>query len=427
MLKISLKSYKFKIFIMMLCYYSLLSFLNFKYIIHANAFSAVESNIDGVFEFLGSRFLGITLIILFNVLIINLIKISDFAYSILILILIFFVIPGGLLYASNDIIPVKIFLLNNLFFYSVLFFLSINLNIKTAVLNSNQAAKVLMVITTIGIIPFVYLYWPYIDLKNLLLIDIYKTRALVDANIHSNYTGYTYSWYSKIILPVILVFFIYYKSRIGVIAAFAFLIFFYLCGAHRTVFLGAIAVLVFYKYDYLKKTYLLVKFLCIIGVVGLLLQFLFDWNYFWTITLHRIFTLNALLDYCFFDFFNHKPIFWSDSFMAKFIEYPYDILPSHIIGKEYLSNPITNANSGIIANGFKNAGVIGVLINILIISLFLSFLNSFKISAKFFGLFILLMFTFTNASLAGSILTHGLLVLFFVCMFVLRNTRFSLT
>lgn len=411
----------------MLCYYGLLSFLNFAYIIHANAFLSVSINTHSVFEFLGYRFIWITLGILFNIFIINFLKISDFAYSILILILIFFVIPAGLLYASNTIVPVKIFLLNNLFFYSVWFFLSINLKINAPILNSNQAAKVLMIITTIGIIPFVYLYWPYIDLKNLLLIDIYKTRALVDTNIDNNYTGYTYSWYSKIILPVILVFFIYYKNKIGVMAAFSFLIFFYLCGAHRTVFLGAIAVLVFYKYGYLKKTYLLVKFLCIIGLTGLLLQFLFDWNYFWTITLHRIFTLNALLDYCFFDFFNHKAIYWSDSFMAKIIEYPYDVLPSHIIGKEYLNNPTTNANSGIIANGYKNAGIIGVFINILIVSLFFSFLNSFKISAKFFGLFILLMFTFTNASLAGSILTHGLLVLFFVCMFVLRNTKFSLT
>mgnify|MGYP003640112406 FL=1 len=426
MQKITIKSYKYKIFMMMLTYYTLLSFLNFAYIIHANAFSSVAINTNSTFEFLGHRFILVSLMILFNLFVLNFLRISDFAYSILILILIFFVIPGGLLYASNIIVPIKIFLLDSLLFYSIWFFLSITWKINAPILNSRQAAKVLMTLTMIGIIPFIYLYWPYIDLNNLLLIDIYKTRALVDANIHNNYTGYTYSWYSKIILPTILVFFIYYKSSIGVMATFAFLIFFYLCGAHRTVFLGTIAVLVFYKYDYLKKTYLLVKFLCIVGITGLLLQVLFDWNYFWTMTLHRIFTLNALLDYCFFDFFNDKPIYWSDSFMASLIEYPYDVQPSYIIGKEYLNNPITNANSGIIANGYKNGGFIGVFINIFIVSLFLSSLNTFRISPKFFGLFILLMFTFTNASLTGSILTHGLLVLFLLCMFILRNTKFSL-
>lgn len=410
-----------------MCYYVLLSFLNFVYIIHANSFISVALNTKSTFEFLGARFLLVTMAILLNVFSLNFFKISDFAYSILILVLIFFVIPSGLLYASNIIVPIKIFLLGSLLFYSILFIVLINWDLRTPVINSNQAAKILMLITTIGIIPFVYLYWPYIDLKNLLLIDVYKTRALVDANIHNSYTGYTYSWYSKVILPVIMVFFIYFRNRIGLIISFAFLVFLYLCGAHKTVFLGTIAVLVFYKYDYLKKTYLLVKFLCAIGLIGLLLQFLFNSDYFLTITLHRIFMLNALLDYCFFDFFDNNPIYWADSFMSSIVEYRYDVLPSHIIGAEYLNNPKTNANSGIIANGFKNAGILGVLINIGIVSLFLGFMNSFKISPKFFGLIILLMFTFTNASLAGSILTHGLLVLFLVCMFVLRNTKYSLT
>lgn len=422
----TLKSYKYRIFGILLLYYSLLSYLNFAFIIHSNSFPPVAYNTESTFEFLGGRFTGVTLVILANLCLINFFRISDFAYSILILILIFFVIPSGLLYASNEIIPVKIFILNNLLFYSICFFQSIYLKINSPILDKGQAAKVLLIITTIGIIPFIYLYGPYIDLKNLLLIDVYKTRALVEMNIHNMYTAYTYSWYSKIILPIILVFFIYFKSRIGLILSFAFLLFFYLCGAHKTVFLGTIAVLVFYKYDYLKKTYLLVKFLCIIAIVGLLLQFLFEYDYFWTITLNRIFMLNALLDYCFFDFFQDNPIYWTDSFMASFKEYPYDILPSNIIGREYLNSASMYANSGIIANGYKNAGIIGVFINILIVSVFLSFMNSFRISSKFFGLFILLMFTFTNASLVGSILTHGLLVLFLVGMYILRNTKYSL-
>ncbi|WP_282160170.1 hypothetical protein [Ulvibacterium marinum] len=422
----TLRTYKYGIFVMLLLYYIVLSYLNFSFIIDANSYLPVAYNTESTFEFLGGRFLLVTLVLLCNLLIINFSKVSDFGYAILILILIFFVIPSGLLYASNEIIPEKIFFLNNLLFYSICFFLKINWKINTPILNKGQAAKVLLIITAIGVIPFIYLYGPYIDLSNLLLINIYKTRALVEMNIQNSYTAYTYSWYSKIILPVILVFFIYFRSRTGLIVSFAFLLFFYLCGAHKTVFLGTIAILVFYKFGYLKKTFLLVSFLCIVGVMGLLFRYIFEWDYFATLTLHRIFMLNALLDYCFFDFFNNNPIYWSDSFMASFIEYPYDILPSNLIGREYLNNAKMYANTGIIANGYKNAGITGTLINIFIVSVFLSFMNSFKISPKFFGLFLLLMFTFTNASLAGSILTHGLLVLFVICMYVLRNTQYSL-
>ncbi|RIV72562.1 hypothetical protein D2U88_04820 [Flagellimonas aequoris] len=419
--------YKYKSLQFTLAYYILLSILNFNYIIHANSFVYVAYNTESVFEFLPYRFFFVTTIILINCIVLSFHKISDFAYSVLLLILIFFVIPAGLIYASNRIILSDIFIFNNLLFYVSGLFLSIKVNIPTPVINGGQAAQLLISITAVGIIPFIYLYAPYINLKNLLLIDVYETRALVTENVDNTYTAYTYSWYSKIILPIILVFFIHFKSRLGLIISFGFLMFFYLCGAHKTVFLGTFAVLVFYRYDYLKKTYFLLKVLCTIAVLGLLLQLFFNWDYFWTITLNRIFMLNALLDYCFFDFFRDKPIYWADSFLASSIQYPYELMPSHLIGKEYLSNPNVNANSGIIANGYKNAGIIGVLINIVFVSIYLGMLNSFRISPKFYGLFIVLIFTFTNASLTGSILTHGLLILFVVSMFVLRNTKYSLT
>lgn len=419
--------YKYRCLQFILAYYVLLSILNFNYIIHANSFIYVAYNTKSVFEFLPHRFMLATTVVLINCIVLSFHKFSDFAYSVLVLILIFFVIPSGLIFASNGIISGDIFILNNVLFYVSGLFLSLKVNIPTPVINRGQAAQVLLGITAVGIIPFIYLYAPYINLKNLLLIDVYETRALVTENIDNTYTAYTYSWYSKIILPIILVFFIHFKSRLGLIITFVFLMVFYLCGAHKTVFLGTFAVLVFYRFDYLKKTMFLLRILCIIAILGLFLQLAFKWDYFWTITLNRIFMLNALLDYCFFDFFKDSPIYWADSFMGSYLEYPYDLMPSHLIGKEYLSNPRVNANTGIIANGFKNAGIIGALINIFIVSFYLGMLNNFRISPKFYGLFIVLIFTFTNASLTGSILTHGLLILFLVSMFVLRNTKHSLT
>ncbi|WP_298314764.1 hypothetical protein [uncultured Aquimarina sp.] len=347
-------------------------------------------------------------------------------YSILNLVLLFFVIPAGLFFASNKIVPLEIFIYNNLLLYFIWIFSYINWDIKIPVLNKKEVVTVLLVIITIGIIPFIFVYGPYINLKNLLLIDVYKTRTLVTENVSNMYTAYTYSWYSKVLIPIIIVFCIYYRKRTALVFSFVFLMFLYLCGAHKMVFLGTFAVLLFYKYDYFRKTYLLIKFLIIVAIICIVLAELFDSHYFWSISLNRVFMLNPLIDYCFFDFFEGKPIYWSTSFMSRFIEYPYELSPDHIIGRDYLSNPKVNANTGIIANGFKNAGLIGIFINISFVSLFFSLLNYFRISSKFYGMFIVLIFTFTNASLTGSILTHGLLILFVMCMFVLRKTEYSL-
>jgi hypothetical protein len=143
-------------------------------------------------------------------------------------------------------------------------------------------------------------------------------------------------------------------------------------------------------------------------------------------TFRRALLLSALLDYCYFDFFDENYIYWSNSFMSRFIEYPYDISPDFIIGRDYFDRPKMNANVGIISDGFKNAGYIGALLNIFIVASIFSFLNSLKISPKFFGLFILFLFSLLNSSLTTILLTHGGFLMIIVAMFVLRNTENSL-
>ncbi len=424
---IKINSYKFKIIISLLLYVVLFAILHFSYIIYGDSYNALADNTNSVFEFLPIRFICVFLLVLLNIIVVNLLRMNTFLYSILNLILIFFVIPGGLFYASNAIVPIDLFMYTNILLWFIYFFSLINWNFENPVLDKNQTTKVLLAITIVGLIPFLYVYYPYINLKNLLLIDVYKTRTLVTDNINNLYTGYTYSWYGKIILPIIMVFSLFYKNRFALLIGFVLLMFLYLCGSHKIVFLGTFTVLVFYKYDYLKKTYLLIKLLVLLTITTWGLDYFFNYDYGWTITMNRIFMLNPLLDFGFYDFFYDKPIYWSDSFMSRWVSYPYELTPSHTIGKEYLSKPHVNANTGIIANGFKNAGVLGAFINIIIVSIYISLLNFFKISPKFFGLFILLIFTFTNASLSGSVLTHGLLILFIMSMFVLRNTKHTLT
>ena len=426
MVVFKINKYKVKLITAILIYYSLFSLINFNYIIHNNSYIYLAYNTSSVFSFQLFPYIFVSLIIVFNTFWINFIKVTAFMHSLLTLVLLFFVIPSGLFFSSNKIVSYEIFLYNNLLLFSIWIFSYLKWNMKIPVLNKKEVLIVLFAITLIGIIPFILIYGPYINFKNLLLIDVYKTRTLVSENISNTYTAYTYSWYSKVIIPIIIIFSIYYRKHLILIISFLFLMFLFLCVAHKMVFMGAFAVLLFYKYDYLKKTYLFVKFLILIAAVSLVLAYYFDSHTFWTISLHRVFTLNPLIDYCFFDYFEGKPIYWSTSFMKRFIEYPYELPPDNIIARDYLNNPKVNANTGIIANGFKNAGVSGVFINIVFVSLFFSALNYFRINSKFYGMLIVLIFTFTNTSLTGTILTHGLLILFIMCIFVLRNTEYSL-
>ncbi len=420
---LTVNTYKYKNSYLLVCFYALLSFLHFKYIITFDDFKYVSLYASVDFVFVPLRYLMASLIILLNILFLLLYRKTDFLYSILVLILFFFVMPSALVFSSSKSVFSEIFVLHNVFFYSVALLSTVRWNFKFPTLNTKQAFGLLFFGVLIGILPFIVIYGPYINLKNLLLINIYRTRTLVTENIDNFYTAYTYSWFSKIIIPILIVFSIYFKTYKRLSISIFALLFLFLCGAHKTVFAGVVLLLVFYNYDYLKKTHFFLISMMVLMLVSLLASFIFGYDYIWDISFRRVLMLTALLDYCYFDFFKDAPIYWSNSFMSSFIEYPHELSPDHMIGKVYFNKPDVNANIGIISDGFKNLGLWGSLINIMVVSVYLSVLNTLRISSKFFGLFVLLIFSFLNSALTTILLTHGGLLLLLISLLILRNTE----
>lgn len=414
---------KFYTFCFLLGFYILLSWLHFYYILDYDDFNYVSYTQKIEFYFYWPRYVLASLILIFYFFFLFLMRMTDFIFSILVLILVFFVIPSGLVFSSNEHLDGSIFLFHNLFFIAIYLCSFINWNISFPSLNNYKSMVFLLWITAIGLIPFVILYAPYIDLSNLWLANVYRTRLLVLENVENMYTAYTYSWFNKVIIPIALIFCIHYRKKTCLALSIVALLFLYLCGAHKTVFLGTIFILVFYKYEYIKKMYFFMKLMTFFLILSIFAAICFKYNFLWELTFRRAFLLSALLDYCYFDFFDNNYIYWSNSFMSRFIDYPYETTPDFIIGRDYFSKPQMNANVGIISDGFKNAGAIGVILNISIVALIFSFLNSMKISPKFFGLFILFLFSLLNSSLATILLTHGGFLMILCAAFLLRKTE----
>jgi len=425
-MKFTVNTFKFKNTYFLALFYILLSILHFNHIIDYQNFNFVAFYREIEFGFIPFRYIIASIVIALNILFLLLFKISDFSYAILTLILFFFVIPNGLFFASTTAVSPEIFVLNNLVFYGVYFGSRLRWYFNFPSLSGRKSLSLLFLITLVGIIPFVIEYGPYVNLKNLLLIDVYNTRSLVAANVDNAYTAYAYSWFSKIIIPVLIIFCIYYEKYWKLIFSVSALIFLYLCGAHKIVFAGIIFLLLFYKYDYLKKTLYFLKVMLALMAMSFIAIWVFEYDYIWQISFRRVLMLPALLNYCYFDFFEGKPLYWSNSFLSGFIEYPYDLKPENLISKIYFNRPKVNANTGIIPDGFKQLGLWGVAINIFIVSLYFSILDSINISPKFFGLFVLLVFSFLNSSLPTILLTHGGILLLIVAMLILRNTNLKM-
>ncbi len=414
-LKLHIKHYFVLYFflLMALYHYKIKTYFYWNYI-------ASLSNSD--FDFSFSRFLLALCIFSGNLYFLTRENKEKLSFIILSLFFTLLTIPSLIAFTSQNMYPFKLMLYHQGLFWALFLFSKVKLNFtKVPVFNKTQALYLLLVITIIGTLPYLLIYGPLINIKNLLLIDVYETRTAM-GQISNPYFGYSYSVFTKIIIPLIIIFSLELKKRIWLIVGVSYLILFYLFGAHKTVYVGLFVVLAFYKFSYSQAVKIIMKYSSI-GIVVCILLAMVQIDYPWILSFRRIHFIPALLDICYLDFFEGKPLYWSESILKRLVAYPYEVPHVNLIGETYFKQPDMAANNGLIADGYMNLGSLGVLINIFLVSVFFMILNSLKIPPKYFGLFILIVFSFLSSSTFTVFLTHGAIALLLVSIFVLNEKK----
>ena len=377
---------------------------------------------EGEFDFSKFRFFIAVILFFTNLFFINTLKRGKLIFIVLSIFFALLTIPSLIAFTSAGMYPAKLLFYHQGFFYGLYFLSKIRIEFnKVPVINKKQALYLLLGMTTIGIIPYLMVYGPHINLKNLLLVDVYGTRTIM-GELSNPYFGYTYSIFTKIIIPLIIVFSLELKKKIWVLVGILYLLLFYLFGAHKTVYVGLLVVLVFYRFSFAQSVKFIVKYSGILAILFMILAF-FGWDYPWILSFRRVHFLPTLLDICYLDFFEDNYLYWSDSILKSFVDYPFDIRATNLIGETYFNRPDMSANNGLVSEGYMNFGHGGVLMNTIIIGSFFAVLNSLKIPAKYFGLFVLTMFSFLSSSVFTVLLTHGGLALLVVSIFILNNKR----
>lgn len=415
--------HKYKLLKLSIIFYMLLS-VCFFYVINNlwnfQRFSHVVTDIS--FYYINYlKYIFVSTIIVFNFFLISFLKIKDFLYVILSLILILFVTPSGVIYSVDSDIDLRIFFSHNMLFYGVLLTSFIDIKIPLKEFSTKTSFFLLLWIIIIGLIPYLR-FLPYIDLRNLLLQNVYETRE-VFSKIKDPYFGYTYGWFNRFIIPSLFVFAIYLKSKRIAILTLFLLIYLYLLGAHKSVLYGTVLVIVFYRYNYLTIIKFIYKGIITLIILSIILAVFFDNNLLAIFTIRRALFIPSLLDLAYFDLFDGNYQYWSEGVLKGITEYSYDKSHTYIISEKYFQQGDMASNNGIISDGFMNAGMIGVTLNIMIVSLYFSIMNKLNISSKFFGLFIFLFVSLISSSLTTILLTHGAIVLLILAFVFLKNTE----
>ena len=94
-----------------------------------------------------------------------------------------------------------------------------------------------------------------------------------------------------------------------------------------------------------------------------------------------------------------------------------------MIGDYYFHKPDMSANNGLIADGYMNFGSIGVVINVILVSLYFAVLNSLKIPSRYFGIYLLTILSFVSSSLFTVFITHGAIGLLIISIFILNEKK----
>ena len=127
-------------------------------------------------------------------------------------------------------------------------------------------------------------------------------------------------------------------------------------------------------------------------------------------------------------FRSNPNVYWSNSVLSSFLNYPYDISLTRVIGRS-LGEENMSANNGFISSGYAHAGLYGVFLYSLIIGIILRFINdvTYKSIPLWFAValtIIPLKKLLTSSDLLVTMLTHGFIVAIIIILFVrLRRNR----
>ena len=255
-----------------------------------------------------------------------------------------------------------------------------------------------------------------------------ENRALAGGGILNYITPWTYKIFTMTLLSIALLFRRYVIAVLIIFIQF----FFYAASAHKSVILSPLLIL--FLYFYIRKNNSAVIFpaaLSALITIAIGTFYAFDDIFTSSIVIRRLFFVPSDFTYNYFEFFSSNPkVFWSNSFLSLFFDYPYNTgQPIAIVIGEFMGYPEQNANSGYISTGFAHAGLFGVFIYSTIIGLTLRFLN--HSAAKFLPLwFILALFVVPLAQLILAsdllvvFLTHGLIIALIIIT-LLRSKKYA--
>ena len=290
-------------------------------------------------------------------------------------------------------------------------------------ISANKKLLILSILALLFLIPFIITYGFNIDFRIFTFGEvIYEIRkqTVAKSNI---FTNYLYSPLRLFLLPVIIIFSLKYKKWLYLIFSIIALLYLFAIIPQKGTFFALVIVFGFYFFkNYFSKLNFFFAGIVSVLIITIIFTEKFDIYMPESILIRRLFFVPALLNNAYFELYNGNHIYLSHSIFKHFIEYPYALEPVFWVSEEYFG-VMSSCNNGIVSDGYMNFGIIGSIVNIIVAVFIFKFFDKLNISARFFGIFFLILQLFISTALLTSMLTHGIWLAFIISIFFLKKPK----
>ncbi|MDR5616630.1 hypothetical protein [Arsenophonus sp.] len=315
-------------------------------------------------------------------------------------------------------------------FFIIYFILKIKLvnRIKPYYIKNGNKIAVIISLFFILLVTWWYFFSGAYKYFNLDFTKVYQFRELSNKLASVGIMSYINGWVYKVFIVYLMAYALLKRNFAFFMILFFIEIFFYSISGQKSVFFTPI--LIFSIWFYLKnfKTLLILPIgFTIIIIISYYSFLLFDDMLTPSMFIRRVFFVPAKLSYDYFDFFaeNHF-IYWSNSFLSHFIEYPYSLPLAELIGN--YEGTGSHANNGFIASGYAHFGLVGVMIYAVILGFILKILDYIATRGVpvWFVLCVVvvpLRDALISSDLLTTLLTHGLIIALILLFLSIDNNK----
>jgi oligosaccharide repeat unit polymerase len=336
-------------------------------------------------------------------------------FSLLSLFTLFSFIPISIIYFSSDK-PFTPVLACLIFFFTVFSFSKISLQLVFLRISQIDKKIIAFLILILSWIICIVLFKFQFNLTNFLIDNIYDVRE--EFVVKNTGIGiYVFSILSVAVLPTVTLYGLSIKNFTIVGLGMLLFLYLFLVGGHKSTIVTMLIVVIFYYLGNTSHKIIFRLFFGLLLIIGLF--------YFFTareensvildILLRRSFFTPANILFHYFDFFNDTKLHLSHSIFKAFSTYPYNLPPARMIGLTYMGSELWNANSGVIADGYMNFGIVGIFIYSAIVGFIFLLIKSMRAGVIIIGLIFVQLQLIMEAFLTTWFLSYGLFVFLFLC------------